>query len=419
MITFNEGTPGAGKTYDAVKTHLLAALAKRRKVYARINGLDHARIAAHLGMTEDECRQLLHVLDDNEVRTLYDVATQDALIIVDEAHMYWVAARDALSPEWEKFFAEHRHQGQDILLISQWYKRLHSAVRARVESKAVFTKHQALGLKNAYCRRFYTALEPDKFELVASENKRYDKEIFALYQSVVQGTENLETYDGGRKTVWAKIALPAMIVIPAAIFGIGYLIAFFTGGVDLTDKPEPAHVSSEAAPQASFAPSAAPSAVPQLVKPAKPVRPAGVEYVFKISEDARPRVAGVFEGSKTLAIIEWRGAQGHVTERMTTGQLSALGMKVSLMPYGVSLRYDRETIIATMHPTADDFGRVSAARIATIGNPTAGAPASFASSRTSGLAAARSARSGEADKPRVGEGFAGVEAAMAAEGAKQ
>lgn len=413
MITFNEGTPGAGKTYDAVKTHLLAALAKRRKVYARINGLNHARIAAHLGMTEEECRQLLHVLDDNEVRTLYDVATQDALIIVDEAHMYWVAARDALSPEWEKFFAEHRHQGQDILLISQWYKRLHSAVRARVESKAVFTKHQALGFKGAYCRRFYTALEPDKFELVASENKRYDKEIFALYQSVVQGTENLETYDGGRKTVWAKIALPAMIVIPAAIFGIGYLIAFFTGGVDLTDKPEPAHLAADApAPQAGFKPGDAPAAVPQFVAPKKPPRPAGVEYIFKLSEDARPRVAGIFEGTKKTAIIEWRVEQGHVSERLTTQQLAELGMRTQFTRYGVKLSYKGETIIATMHPTGDDFGRVSQARIATIGNPTAGAPASFASSRTSGLLAARTTGTATASKPRVGEGFAGVEAAM-------
>ena len=43
MLVFNEGVPRAGKSYDAVKNHILPTLKKGRRVFARLNGLHHER----------------------------------------------------------------------------------------------------------------------------------------------------------------------------------------------------------------------------------------------------------------------------------------------------------------------------------------------------------------------------------------
>ncbi|RWA38908.1 hypothetical protein C5H14_11335 [Xylella fastidiosa] len=43
MLVFNEGVPRSGKSYDAVKHHILPALREGRRVYARLNGLRDVR----------------------------------------------------------------------------------------------------------------------------------------------------------------------------------------------------------------------------------------------------------------------------------------------------------------------------------------------------------------------------------------
>jgi zona occludens toxin len=439
VLHFNEGTPGAGKSYDAVLRHILPALSAGRRVFARLNGLNPEAIAAYLcrprtwvymllhrliprhfpvfePRTADEVRELLTVLDDNDVHNLANVVTRDALVVIDEAHMYWVASREPLAPETEKLFAEHRHLGLDIVLISQWYKRLHSAVRARVESKAVFTKLQAVGMKGWYERRFYTVIEPDKFEKVGGTSHPYRKEIFALYQSVQAGTENLEVYSAGALSVWRKPFLLALFVVPAGLYGAYHLLQFFTGGVQLVEQKETVNAPTRevAAPQAGFAPgSAAPVLPAAITAPAPPPKPAGVAYVWKLTAEGRPRVAGTFEGTKRLAIIEWRTPQGHIQERLTTLELAELGVRSSWTRYGVKLTWKDEAIIVTAHPTGEEFGRVSDARLAQMRPAYSPAPASLASS---GRGIAPPPRTNSA--PRVGGNFTGVESGLSGGGAR-
>lgn len=71
MLVFNEGVPRAGKSYDAVKNHILPNLKKRRRVFARLNGLSHERIAAYLGMPLDEVQDLLVLVDTKDVSKLF------------------------------------------------------------------------------------------------------------------------------------------------------------------------------------------------------------------------------------------------------------------------------------------------------------------------------------------------------------
>lgn len=76
MLIFNEGVPRAGKSYDAVKNHILPALKKGRRVYARLNGLRHDRIAKHVGMAESDVQSLLVIVDTKDVVSTF-ACTQD------------------------------------------------------------------------------------------------------------------------------------------------------------------------------------------------------------------------------------------------------------------------------------------------------------------------------------------------------
>lgn len=354
MLVFNEGVPGAGKTYDAVVTHILPALKKRRKVFARLNGLNHERIAAHLPMPVEDVQNLLVCVAPEQVKDLPTLAEHDALIVIDEAHTFYVADRNAMDRVQEAFFAEHRHKGQDIVIISQWYRRLHSALRARVERKAVFQKLTAVGAKNSYRVTHYQSTAPDRFEQVGGETKKYDKAIFPLYHGIAPGTKNAEVYDGGAKTIWAKIAGYAIWIVPAAGLGLYMLMRFFGPNSGLV-KHNQAHASTPAQVSAIPAPvQAAPIAAQVTKRKAVDTHdmPEEVAYVFDTSERARPRLAAIAsgEGGTSWGLIEWRQDQNSVIERMSLAQLRDMGMVAEVHAYGVKLLYKGHAFVVTAWP---------------------------------------------------------------------
>ncbi|PDM32949.1 zonular occludens toxin domain-containing protein, partial [Xanthomonas vasicola] len=145
MLVFNEGVPRAGKSYDAVKNHILPALKKGRRVFARLNGLRFDRIAKHLGIAESDVRSLLVLVDTKDVAKLF-ACTQDesgkwcipddfkdALVVIDEVHEFYVNERKPLAPAVENFWALLGQNGGDAVIMTQWINRLHSAVKARIQ----------------------------------------------------------------------------------------------------------------------------------------------------------------------------------------------------------------------------------------------------------------------------------------------
>ena len=71
MLIVHEGLPGAGKTWEAVVKRLIPALQKGRKVFARINGLDHTKIAEVAGLEVAQVNELLHEIPEAEVLCSY------------------------------------------------------------------------------------------------------------------------------------------------------------------------------------------------------------------------------------------------------------------------------------------------------------------------------------------------------------
>lgn len=365
MIVFNEGLPRAGKSYDAVLSHLVPALAAGRHVYARLNGLDHSKIAAYLQVEVSEIVERLHLVgpDSKEgvepsererifneqkaaVYALADVVKPDSLIIIDECHDFYVSGRQELPPEQERFFAMHGHAGLDIVLISQFWKRLHSAVRGRVERKNLFRKMTAVGMKNRYVVAFYAAIAPDKFEKVGSEIRKYDPRIFDLYHGFAPGAQNVEVYDSGSKNAFSgKLKYVTLFLALAVPFGIYKLWGFFHGGIG--KKPETVVQDSQRQHAVGISPVSA--------KPAPPPKkrlPSGLQYIVDLNGQARPRLAGwiAMEGRPPTGLVEWVSEGGVVLERMTLQQLGALGFTVRREAFGIYVVGGGEAWIATQWP---------------------------------------------------------------------
>jgi zona occludens toxin len=402
MLVFNEGLPRSGKSYDAVKSHIVPALKAGRKVFARINGLNAEKIAEYIGETVERVNELLIPVSTAKVRTLFlasrDLSSEDqewkiadelknALFVIDECHEFYVADRAPINPAIEQFFALCGQNGMDGVLMSQWYRRLHSSVRARVERKNVFQKLTAVGMENKYqVGRFHT-IAPDRFQKVSSETETYEPAIFPLYKGYADGASNVAVYKAGGKTVWHKIGKYAIFVVPLFLVGLYVLLHFFGSSSGLVRKTatveRPRPVGQPAVPASSlptYAELQAKEAKEAAAKQSHGKMEAGQAYVFDLAEKGRARLAGVVSipGADPVGVVEWRAGEGTAVDRLTFAQLRDLGVTVELHTYGVRLVAGKDAQIVTSWPVADAVAASSVSSGDTSSAAAAGAPVASA-----------------------------------------
>lgn len=383
MLICNEGPPRAGKSYDCVLTHILPALKAGRRVYARLNGLDHEKIAAHLDMPEDRVRELLTDVAPEDVVALFvakgDNPPQfnvepDALIVIDEVHDFYVQDRRPLPKPQEAFFAMHGHLGLDIVIMTQWLSRVHSSLRGRIERKNLFTKQNALGHEDRYTVRFYSVGDTmGKFEKISSETRVYDPAIYPLYKGYQAEAKNTGAYTAGSKTVWQVIKKPAIGMAVLVLLGVGALASFFMGnGIVSEPEPDPNEPEYAQAPPPAPEPST-PRQVAQsngtvgVQEKAKVDEfakyPPGVRMLLELAKTARPRYAGSI-GSRHL--VEWRTPQGQAVERLTSDQVEAMGWTVTREPYGVLATFQDRSLVFTGWPLLEPLFSQSSVQTARI-----------------------------------------------------
>ncbi|MFB0276665.1 zonular occludens toxin domain-containing protein [Xanthomonas euvesicatoria] len=365
MLVFNEGVPRAGKSYDAVKNHILPALKKGRRVFARLNGLRFDRIAKHLGIAESDVQSLLVLVDTKDVTKLF-ACTQDAsgkwcipdefkdaLVVIDEVHEFYVNERKPLAPAVENFWALLGQNGGDAVIMTQWINRLHSAVKARIEKKNTFQKLTAIGMKGRYRVTYFHTTSPGKFEKVGGQTLKYDPAIFPLYDGYAPGAENTEVYEEGGKNVWAAMAVRAAIFIVVGGIGIYFFVHYFTK--DRSDPNKPVASASQAnkathvgAGLANGAPS-----VPIQPPPPDPLADLTQEqrYVAELASKGRIRLsARARVGDQDRAWVQWIDESNNVIEELDLTQLRALGYSVSVVTYGVRLSAGKHIMVATAWP---------------------------------------------------------------------
>lgn len=362
MIFGHEGQVRSGKSYEAVLYHILPAVAARRHVYVRLNGVAEKldAIAAHLGMPLEEVQSLVHPMGNAEVDAwmVCDAANdgsmvfpnieKNALVVVDECHEYWPVGRAALPDRVANFFAKHGHVSLDIVLISQDFKEVHRSVVRRMSKKNFYTKLDSLGKDNSYSVRFYSSPAAGKFELIGSEKRDYDPKVWALYHGVQPGIESNEPYKGNTRTLWQTVKKPAIFVAASLLLGVFLIARFFTGGAGIVPaEKKPAAQTGPVSKPVAVPPQAA-QAVATVAKPKEPPPPVGVALLLELQERARPRYAGAIQERH---IVEFREPGGQVIERLTSEQVLALGWTLEATPYGVILRAGKHEMIFTAWPT--------------------------------------------------------------------
>lgn len=397
MLVFNEGVPRAGKSYDAVKNHILPALKKRRRVFARLNGLDHEKIADYLKMPADEIRELLVLVDTKEVKGFF-VCEQDdtgkwcipdqfkdSLVVIDEIHEFYVNQRLPLAEEIENFWALLGQNGGDAVIMTQWINRVHQAIRARIERKNVFQKLTAVGFKNKYRVSYHHTTSPGKYERVGGKTEKYDPEIYPLYHGYAPGSENVEVYDEGGTTVWRAMALKGALFGVAGLIGAFFFLSFFFGGKGDEGAPvvaaEPVQVYDV---DGNFLRSEGVSAVSQVVKD-DPLQGLTPDQRFVAEIAGRVRLAARAEiGGRTRGWVEWVNDSGETVESLEVVSIEALGYVAEWGSYGVRLSAGEKVIIATPWPREVPVRE----RDARLYNLSGGGGAGFASAASEAGAAA-------------------------------
>jgi len=223
MIMHFEGTPGSGKTYEAVEK-IVQNLKKKRRVYTNIDGLDlgpcREMIKNLTGLGDHELPDFLHHLENEKVQAFWEYVEPGSLIVIDEAQNHF-NSRDWQSEANRRFGAwasTHRHYGFDLVLITQRIERIDSAVRTLAEWTYRYRKMNFFGsaIQNKYIRYAYAG-DDTGGESLSKKIMTYKKEIFACYKSY-QGKDIKELGIMNHMNILKHPAILSLPVLLAVFF---------------------------------------------------------------------------------------------------------------------------------------------------------------------------------------------------------
>lgn len=364
MIIFHEGLPRSGKSYESTVEWILPALKKRRKVFARINGLNHEKFAELAELTLEECQSLLIHIPEEQVTTIHDHVENDSLVIIDELQNFFPSGRTKLSDQMTKFVTEHGHRGLDIVCMGQSLADCHNIWRRRVQRKIQFLKLDALGTENRYKWTAYQGMPDHKgeiqFQKINSGIKKYDPQYFGTYASHQADTENKGNLQDQRLNVWNKPLFK--MIIPAAIcaacFAVYFLFSFFQepqlGVAKLPESPPGQSSEQPKTTQQAEQPQA------QTAQPVKPSRPVDADFVFDLVNqyDAQLTYLSEYRGFVKDALVVFVDGSNRVMDQLYLQDLKDLGYQISLKSFGIIAAKGSQKFLFRWKPRFEAFGSV-------------------------------------------------------------
>lgn len=219
MINLLLGASGGGKSYEAVRYHILPALEQGRKVitnlplnieaFAQIDATYRnliikrtkpQTIQGNWTPTEENPAFLMFSSEEFNQQpkegsrsfggvwdywfddSLKNETGQGPLFVIDECQLPLpYKSTDRSVEEW---YSLHRHFNVDVLLITQSYGKISQAIRDNVQIVYRVRKNIALGSTKSYTRKVQDGL---RGEVVNTSVRQYDSKIFPLYKSHTQG----------------------------------------------------------------------------------------------------------------------------------------------------------------------------------------------------------------------------------------
>ena len=227
MIIGYVGTPGSGKTYEAVRV-ILNKLQEGRVVYTNIDGMAHPKCRE---MIKNVCQisdlaltRQLKVFEDDQLENFWMHIEPQCIVVLDEVQKIF-SSRDWQSEKNKQFgywASTHRHHGYEVLLLTQNPERIDSAVRALFEWTYLFRKVNFFGkaVQQKYmCYSF--AGDDTGGHPLAKRVETYNPAVFRCYKSYV--SDDVKEL-GLRKHV-NVLNHPIFYAIPV-VFGITLYLLF-------------------------------------------------------------------------------------------------------------------------------------------------------------------------------------------------
>lgn len=212
MIVFFVGTPGSGKTYEAVKK-IVDNLRAGRTVCTNIDGMDDKRnqeyIKALIDMDDYTFLERFRFLTKTEVLNFWGTRTvsktlqlpnnqtetveqtelicpKNSLIVLDEVHKFfnarsWQSETNNLMADWA---STHRHDGYDLVMITQDIDKVEKQVRSLTEWCYFFRKVNFLGgaVQKKYLCYAYSG-DDHRGQPLSKNVRTYQQKYFPCYKS--------------------------------------------------------------------------------------------------------------------------------------------------------------------------------------------------------------------------------------------
>lgn len=238
------GLMGSGKSYEVVENVILPGLLAGRRVVTNVANLQQEEIRAYLvdKFNADPAKigEIVQVVnDDIERKDFFPVEVQPGeevpssvvmpgdLVVVDECWRWW--ATGAKIPAFHMtFFRMHRHfvhsetkVSCDLVLVVQDISDLDRKLKVVVENTYRMSKHKSLGMTKRYRVDIYPSYRT-RGAPIRSLQRKYNKEIFKLYQSYSQGGDGgtgggnevaIDDRSNIFKGALFRIVLPALLVV--------------------------------------------------------------------------------------------------------------------------------------------------------------------------------------------------------------
>ena len=191
MINALVGRPGGGKSYEAVRYHLIPALQSGRYVVTNMS----IQIDEICNFYGEECREKIVIVeaemhqyglkrpfsDESDFvkydESFHNESGQGPLFIIDEVHLSIPVS--GTSKEVLEYASLHRHYGHDILIITQNLRKVHRDIRDMVEITWRCIKNAAGGNDQEYIQKQYMGSNTGRGgDELSTEFRTYDKNYF-------------------------------------------------------------------------------------------------------------------------------------------------------------------------------------------------------------------------------------------------
>lgn len=189
MIFGLVGRPRSGKSYEAVRYHIIPAVEEGRKVITNIP-LNIDKFRTVFGDKADliEVREFRfndYGAKERPFTKPSDYETdwrnednQGPLFVIDEAHL--VLPRQCAAQILE-FYSMHGHYGIDIVLLTQNLRKINKDIRDMIETTYLCVKNTHLGTDKTYTKKVYLGAETKN--PISQEERKYDNHYFGFYIS--------------------------------------------------------------------------------------------------------------------------------------------------------------------------------------------------------------------------------------------